>query len=55
MAEIMGARPTLLELLTRFPSCRPPLAHLLSELPAMQPRLYSIACSPIWCAKHHRT
>ena len=47
--EIVLARPTLADLLGRFPSCRPDLAHLLSELPPPQHRLYSITNSPLVC------
>jgi len=35
--------PTLLQLLTAFPSCRIPLAHLLDLLPPLLPRYYSMS------------
>ncbi|KAI8060825.1 hypothetical protein BC940DRAFT_311187 [Gongronella butleri] len=39
--------PTLLDILSAFPSCTPPVSRLLDLLPAHQPRYYSVANSPI--------
>jgi sulfite reductase alpha subunit-like flavoprotein len=44
--EILKKRPTLLEILQRFPSCYPDLAHLMEQLPALSPRYYSVSSSP---------
>lgn len=46
-AEILTARPSLLHLLRRFPSCRPPLGALLDALPPLAARMYSLSCSPL--------
>lgn len=40
-------QPTLLDILTTFPSCHPPIERLLDTLPAHMPRYYSIANSPL--------
>lgn len=45
-AEVLDARPGLLDLLRQFPSCRPDLGHLLDSLPPLVPRFYSITNSP---------
>ncbi|KAI8093114.1 uncharacterized protein BX664DRAFT_357588 [Halteromyces radiatus] len=39
--------PTLLDILTTFPSCQPPVSRLLDLLPPHQPRYYSMASSPL--------
>lgn len=39
--------PTLVDILTTFPSCQPPLERLLDALPPHLPRYYSIANSPL--------
>lgn len=39
--------PTLLDLLTTFPTCHPPMSRLLDLLPPHQPRYYSMANSPL--------
>lgn len=39
--------PTLLDILTTFPSCQTPIERLLDALPAHMPRYYSIANSPL--------
>lgn len=44
--DILAARPTLLDILTKFPSCKPPLDALLEALAPLPARMYSIACSP---------
>eukprot|EP00850_Spirogloea_muscicola_P006810 SM000033S12331 [mRNA] locus=s33:236976:240911:+ [translate_table: standard] len=44
-AEMMEARPSLLDLLQAAPSCRPDLGHLLESLPPLVARLYSITNS----------
>lgn len=46
-AEILAARPSLVDLLRRFPSCRPPLGALLDALPPLAARMYSLSCSPL--------
>lgn len=40
-------RPSLLQLLERWPACEAPLAALLPLWPALAPRLYSVASSPL--------
>eukprot|EP00850_Spirogloea_muscicola_P010662 SM000063S20052 [mRNA] locus=s63:487201:491105:+ [translate_table: standard] len=44
-AEMMEARPSLLDLLQAAPSCRPDLGHLLESLPQLVARFYSITNS----------
>ncbi|ORZ01391.1 hypothetical protein BCR43DRAFT_522243 [Syncephalastrum racemosum] len=39
--------PTLVDILTTFPSCQPPIERLLDALPPHLPRYYSIANSPL--------
>ncbi|KAK9432267.1 hypothetical protein V1505DRAFT_365969 [Lipomyces doorenjongii] len=39
--------PTLLQLLSAFPSSNPPFAHLVSVLPTLMPRFYSLSSDPI--------
>ncbi|RUS27417.1 hypothetical protein BC938DRAFT_483272 [Jimgerdemannia flammicorona] len=39
--------PTLLDILTTFPTCHPPFQRLLDTLPAHQPRSYSVVNSPL--------
>ncbi|KAK9486562.1 hypothetical protein V1527DRAFT_438750 [Lipomyces starkeyi] len=39
--------PTLLQLLSAFPSSNPPFAHLISVLPTLMPRFYSLSSDPI--------
>lgn len=46
-ADIMAARPSLLDLLKQFPSCRPPLDALLDALPPLAARMYSLTNSPL--------
>lgn len=46
--QIQEARPSLLEILKRFPSCKPDLAHVLDSLPPLVARMYSVTCN----AKH---
>jgi NADPH-ferrihemoprotein reductase len=46
-AQVRDARPSLLDVLQKYPSCAPPLDALLDALPALAPRLYSIASSPL--------
>jgi len=41
-AQVLEARPTLLDLLERFPSCRPSLELVLTLAPPLAPRLYSV-------------
>ena len=48
-AAELALRPSLLDLLRRFPSCRPPLPALLDALPPLAARLYSLSCSPLEC------
>jgi len=45
--EIESQMPSLLDLLTRFPSCNPPLDHLIDTLPGLKPRYYSVSNSPM--------
>mmetsp|Transcript_23600 Transcript_23600/g.57162 ORF Transcript_23600/g.57162 Transcript_23600/m.57162 type:complete len:969 (+) Transcript_23600:326-3232(+) len=45
--EILKGRPSLADLLERFPSCSLPLEHLLEFASPLLPRYYSIASSPI--------
>eukprot|EP00475_Leptophrys_vorax_P037013 TRINITY_DN632_c0_g1_i2.p1 TRINITY_DN632_c0_g1~~TRINITY_DN632_c0_g1_i2.p1 ORF type:complete len:580 (+),score=164.51 TRINITY_DN632_c0_g1_i2:434-2173(+) len=44
--EMVKQRPSLLQLLTWYPSCYPDLMHLLESLPSLSPRYYSISSSP---------
>eukprot|EP00884_Botryococcus_braunii_P018195 jgi/Botrbrau1/5059/Bobra.37_1s0024.1 len=46
-SEVRDGRPSLLDLLLRFPSCQPPLPALLDALPPLMPRMYSISSSPL--------
>lgn len=46
-SQVKEGRLSLLDILSRFPSCRPPLAALLDALPPLMPRMYSIASSPL--------
>ncbi|KAK9768909.1 hypothetical protein K7432_000036 [Basidiobolus ranarum] len=39
--------PTLLDILSTFPSCKPPIARLIENLPPHQPRYYSVSNSPL--------
>ncbi|KAK9366082.1 hypothetical protein V1509DRAFT_631222 [Lipomyces kononenkoae] len=39
--------PTLLQMLSAFPSSSPPFAHLVSVLPTQMPRFYSLSSDPI--------
>jgi len=41
--EVLEAKPTLLELLHRYPSCQPRVETLLELLPELAPRSYSLA------------
>ncbi|GAQ83041.1 NADP/FAD dependent oxidoreductase [Klebsormidium nitens] len=43
--QIQEVRPSLLEILKRFPSCKPDLAHLLDSLPPLVARMYSVTCN----------
>ena len=49
MRDIVHDRPSVVDLLHRFPTCHPPLPVLLDALPPLPPRAYSIACSPLEC------
>ncbi|KAK9323245.1 hypothetical protein V1517DRAFT_321097 [Lipomyces orientalis] len=39
--------PTLMQLLSAFPSSNPPFSHLVSVLPTLMPRFYSLSSDPI--------
>mmetsp|Transcript_2942 Transcript_2942/g.7145 ORF Transcript_2942/g.7145 Transcript_2942/m.7145 type:complete len:880 (-) Transcript_2942:156-2795(-) len=41
--EVLGEKPTLLDLLEQYPSCSPPVEGLLEFLPALAPRMYSVS------------
>jgi sulfite reductase alpha subunit-like flavoprotein len=41
--EVLEAKPTLIELLQRYPSCQPRVETLLELLPELAPRSYSLA------------
>lgn len=43
--DVAAGRPTLLQLLQRFPSCRPSVTTLLEMLPPLRPRMYSLTNS----------
>lgn len=44
-ADIAAGRPSLLQLLKRFPSCKPNVTALLEMLPPLRPRMYSLTNS----------
>lgn len=44
--QIQEGRPSVLDILKRFPSCKPDLAHVLDSLPPLVARMYSVTCSP---------
>lgn len=46
-AQMLQESPTVLELLTSYPSCVPPLELLLELLPPLAPRYYSLSSSPL--------
>ena len=54
-AEVLEARLTILDVLTRFPSLSCDLALLLELRPAIKPRYYSISSSPKALAKSAST
>ena len=43
--DILDHQPSVLDLLTRFPTCSPPLDALLDALTPMAPRMYSVTTS----------
>lgn len=45
--QILQEEPTVVELLTAYPSCTPPLELLLELLPPLAPRYYSLSSSPL--------
>eukprot|EP00842_Homolaphlyctis_polyrhiza_P004271 jgi/Hompol1/4845/HPOL_004002-RA len=44
--QLRAQQPTLLDILSTFPSCTPPFSALIENLPRLQPRYYSVACAP---------
>ncbi|GMH32828.1 hypothetical protein BSKO_00662 [Bryopsis sp. KO-2023] len=42
---VLDAQPSLLDILSSFPSCKPSLAGLLDLLPPLPPRMYSVTTS----------
>ena len=51
-AEILEKRITVLDLLSRYPSCQLTFASYLQMLAPLTPRQYSISSSPRWSADH---
>lgn len=45
--EYIAQRPSLLDILTDFPSAHPSLDMLVQQLPPLQPRSYSVVSAPI--------